>query len=51
MFNYRYSYICPGCKSELDYRSTNKAPDTVMCVCGMMMNMIAYWAKNDRDIR
>ena len=46
MKNFIYTYVCPDCKSELEFKSMNKASDEAMCMCGSMMKLIRYWAKS-----
>ena len=42
--NFIYSYICPDCKSELEFKSMYKASNEVVCMCGSEMKLIRYWA-------
>jgi hypothetical protein len=44
MKNFIYTYVCPECESELEFKSMNKASDEVMCMCGLQMKLIRYWA-------
>lgn len=44
MHNFIYSYICPDCKSELEFKSMHKASNEVKCMCGSEMKLIRYWA-------
>ncbi len=44
--NFKYNYVCPECKSELEFKSMNVASDTVMCMCGSYMDLIRFWAKS-----
>ncbi len=44
MKNFIYTYVCPECESELEFKSMNKASDEAMCMCGSMMKLIRYWA-------
>lgn len=44
--NFHYSYICPECKSELEFKSMNKPSDEVMCMCGSNMDLVRFWAKS-----
>ena len=46
MKNFIYTYVCPECESELEFKSMNKASDEVMCMCGLQMKLIRYWAKS-----
>ena len=46
MKNFIYTYVCPECKSELEFKSMNKASDEVMCMCGLHLKLIRYWAKS-----
>ena len=53
MHNFIYTYNCQNCKSELEFKSMNKASDEVMCMCGLQMKLIRYWAKSaelDKDL-
>ena len=43
-FNFVYSYVCPECKSELEFKSMNKASDNVICQCGSYMHNVRLWA-------
>ena len=44
MHNFIYSYTCPDCKSELEFKSMHKASNEVKCMCGSEMKLIRYWA-------
>lgn len=44
--NFIYSYTCPDCKSELEFKSMHKASNEVVCMCGSEMKLIRYWAKS-----
>lgn len=46
MKNFIYTYRCPECESEMEFKSMNKASDEVLCMCGSMMKLIRYWAKS-----
>jgi hypothetical protein len=46
MKNFIYTFLCTGCGSELEFKSMNKASDEVMCMCGLPMKLIRYWAKS-----
>jgi hypothetical protein len=46
MKNFIYTYVCPECESELEFKSMNKASDEAMCMCGLQMKLIRYWAKS-----
>lgn len=45
MHNFIYSYTCE-CGSELEFKSMQKASDEVVCMCGLYMNLVRYWAKS-----
>ena len=45
MYNFIYTHRCE-CGSELEFKSMNKASDEVMCMCGLHMKLIRYWAKS-----
>jgi hypothetical protein len=44
MKNFIYTFLCTGCGSELEFKSMNKASDEAMCMCGLQMKLIRYWA-------
>jgi hypothetical protein len=43
MHNFIYTYKCE-CGSELEFKSMQKASNEAMCMCGLQMNLIRYWA-------
>ncbi len=53
MKNFIYTFVCTECESELEFKSMNKASDDVICMCGLQMKLIRYWAKSaelDKDL-